>query len=524
MTTEARDIDALVDSILGGTQERYVRELTDLLIADLIDGVFSGRTSQAAATLAGINRNKINTLLAKYRDRISTEVMEQVQATLQHGDAADVASLDAVYGSQEVGSSVMAARAAGYSKHAQEIAYQTARGLREVIERQNIALADGAARIWYEVTGDAITAINNGLVTRDRVIADAVARLTDAGITTIDYKSGISNNIDVAIKRHLVTQVSQAGGDMTMARLEQYGHNLVLVSAHYGARPEHDSWQGKAYSLKGRKTQGSVTYQDFYRATEYGSVTGIKGVNCRHSFGPYYPGISSLPDTSFKLESKHFGQTSEQYYKATQRQRELERRIRKTKREVATMERAGLGLESPSYVQTRLVLGKQQRMLAEHCQANKLVRQPKREKAYGVGNQPRALRVITRNKPRITKYNHASSQDEVNNLVHGVLAGVRFSSKPIYVGGKIGTPGATKLMPDPQTGKIRIISMKIGKQQYPGQKALIDSLLHEELEARLHMKPPILHKYWELTHAETDTELHKYIQRIIDRYVKMKGL
>lgn len=55
------------------------------------------------------------------------------------------------------------------------------------------------------------------------------------------------------------------------------------------------------------------------------------------------------------------------------------------------MERAGIGLESPAYVQERLVLGNRQRQLRRLCSANNMTRQPARERAYGTSSQPRAL-------------------------------------------------------------------------------------------------------------------------------------
>lgn len=57
------------------------------------------------------------------------------------------------------------------------------------------------------------------------------------------------------------------------------------------------------------------------------------------------------------------------------------------------MEKVGLELENPTYVQKRLVLGRQQRELKAWVNANKLPRQPLREKAYGVSKQPRGLTV-----------------------------------------------------------------------------------------------------------------------------------
>ena len=394
MALTEKQITETVEKIVHGAQERYVRELTNSLIDDLMDGFFSSTDAAKLETLAKISREHAEQVLLQNRGLINEEVMRTVTDVLMEADAADVAALTAYYGTNAL---VMTRG----TVRAHEMATQTARGLSEIIRRQNIALASQAEQIWYKVAGEAITAKNLGVGSMDKIITDAVSQLTQAGITTIDYKSGISNNVDVAIRRHLVTQLSQSGGEMTLARLDDYGHELILTSAHYGARPTHAEWQGKPTCRGGAKIVDGVSYPEFEIFTGYGTVTGLKGVNCRHSFGPYFPGITELPDLSFPTETEHFGMSSEDYYNATQRQRELERRIRATKREIAGMERAGLGLSSPSYVQKRLLLGKQQGMMAAHVKEHRLLRQVRREKAYGIGAQPIALRSQNRWRPII---------------------------------------------------------------------------------------------------------------------------
>ncbi|MEG0620546.1 MAG: hypothetical protein RR477_05395 [Raoultibacter sp.] len=164
-------------------------------------------------------------------------------------------------------------------------------------------------------------------------------------------------------------------------------------------------------------------------------------------------------------------------------------------------------------------------MLAEHCQSSKLVRQPKREKAYGVGEQPRALNSTARAKAvrmKTPRYQHASSQDEIDALVSGVLSGVRFSTRPIY-NSRIGTPGLTKIGIDKQTGRKYANPVHIGKQAKPGEAELVDTLLHEELEARIWLDRHRSDRYWHLNNA-SDDERHAYIQKIIDRYVKMRDI
>lgn len=56
--------------------------------------------------------------------------------------------------------------------------------------------------------------------------------------------------------------------------------------------------------------------------------------NCRHSFGPYYPGISTNPFEQYDTEENR------KAYETQQRQRTLERRIRDTKRKVQNLQTA----------------------------------------------------------------------------------------------------------------------------------------------------------------------------------------
>lgn len=170
----------------------------------------------------------------------------------------------------------------------------------------------------------------------------AAKELTASGLQFVDYASGVRNHADVAVRRALLTGVSQMTGKIAERNAQELDTDVVEVSAHAGARPDHAAWQGKWYSLKGRDKR----YPLLASATGYGSVTGLKGANCRHDFYPVIPGISEPSYTAEELRNIDpppvtiDGKTYT-YYEAEQRQRAFERAIRKTKREIIAADASG---------------------------------------------------------------------------------------------------------------------------------------------------------------------------------------
>ncbi len=183
--------------------------------------------------------------------------------------------------------------------------------------------------------------VSTGAVSYTQAVREAVENIASAGITMVEYRSRNTGDIrkdtiETATARAVRTGVAQASAQISLKRMEEMKWGIVLVSAHVGARdkggvPEnHSLWQGKFYSLP----QYDHTFPDFYYSTGYGDITGLCGVNCRHSFGPGDGRNNPWAADKISTEENH------RVYEAEQRQRTLERRIRKTKREVMGMQEA----------------------------------------------------------------------------------------------------------------------------------------------------------------------------------------
>lgn len=185
--------------------------------------------------------------------------------------------------------------------------------------------------------------IMSGAFDQNTAIRNAVKNLSKQGIGAVKYPSGHTDTIEAAVRRATVTGVNQTCLHLQLARAEDMGCDLVETSAHSGARPEHAVWQGRVFSLSGKHDK----YPDFYKSTGYGTGAGLGGWNCRHSFSPFFEGISKPAYSEAELkdyEAKKYSYNGVKMteYEASQKQRYIERQKRRWKRENAAMAAAGL--------------------------------------------------------------------------------------------------------------------------------------------------------------------------------------
>lgn len=362
--------------LVGGAQSAYVQELSYFFL-NLLDevvrtngAVIRGREIADFERLSRLSREEALAIYYKYRPAIDKQTREVLKTALKKTDDALVGQF---------------VRAMGSRRHmtnlATIIAAQTAQGMNEVLERQNIALAKDQAALWYDVTAEAIARHQAGEPTR-AVMERGVTRLANSGLETIDYISGTKTTIDTALRRHIVSQANQARNRLLMQRMDEWEWDLVFVDAHFGARPSHAEWQGKVYSRSGRSTE----YPSLVESTGYGTVTGLCGANCYHYMTPYVPGYSQLPDMDYSEQERITGMTSDEYYAATQKQRRYERLIRSQKREISYLQEV-----RADAVKQRIRLGELQDKLCQFTHDNHLRRDYERERAWAVSKQPTAL-------------------------------------------------------------------------------------------------------------------------------------
>lgn len=219
--------------------------------------------------------------------------------------------------------------------------------------------------------------VASGAASYTQAVEEALAGLVNEQ-TKVTYPTGHVDTIETAVLRAVRTGVAQASGNMAVQGMVERDWDVVLVSAHIGARygdggnnsGNHFWWQGKFYSRTGRTPELPL----FEENTGYGTGEGLCGWNCRHSFGP--GDLRHNPYENFDAEE------NKKIYDLSQKQRVQESRIRRTKAKLVGLRHAIESAEDDEvkatleimYTKAAKLLEKQNLTYNTFCQNNGLKR------------------------------------------------------------------------------------------------------------------------------------------------------
>jgi len=175
---------------------------------------------------------------------------------------------------------------------------------------------------------------SSGTTSYTDAVHTAINDLADNGVLYVNYTNS-RDTIETATLRAVRTGIAQTSGDVVMERLEEMDWDIILVSYRMGARygdggqnpSNHAWWQGKFYSKSGN----SKKFPPF-SVTGYGTGEGLCGWNCRHSFGAGDGEHNPYSEENFDTAE------NKKQYDLSQKQRAIERNIRKRRRKMIATE------------------------------------------------------------------------------------------------------------------------------------------------------------------------------------------
>lgn len=196
--------------------------------------------------------------------------------------------------------------------------------------------------------------VSSGVQSYSAAVCDILDNYAGKGVK-VSYPSGTEISLEAAVRMCVVTSMNQTAAQVTNQYIVQTGTNYVLTSAHLGARVKregqpdlagHDLWQGRVFSIVGSEDG----YPNLLECTGYtidpitgqgtvANLLGLHGYNCRHGHRPWDKRLRNpwRDKDGNLIDGNGDPITSErnrERYELSQKQRSMERSIRKTKREL----------------------------------------------------------------------------------------------------------------------------------------------------------------------------------------------
>lgn len=198
------------------------------------------------------------------------------------------------------------------------------------------AQLSAAQKILNESTGEVLM----GASTQQQAMRRAVKRMADEGLTGYVDRGGHHWTPEAYVAMDIRTTVTNTAHQATWARCDEYGSDLIMVSTKAAARPLCYPWQGKVLSRANRARDvtdldGNTIHVYAMNETSYGQPAGLFGINCGHFSSPFFPGLSTV-----RGEPEPEEENARQYAES-QRQRALEREIRRAKLDVSIAKATG---------------------------------------------------------------------------------------------------------------------------------------------------------------------------------------
>ena len=194
------------------------------------------------------------------------------------------------------------------------------------------------SQVYTNYLDNACFGVVTGAFDYGSVLRRVVTQLTNSGLRKIEYGSGYASRVEVAARRAVMTGVANLTGEIADYNAKKLGTEYFEVEWHAGARPTHAVWQGQVW-----------TKEQLYSVCGLGTVTGLLGANCYHTYYPFFPGISERNWSDDWLEEqnrkeskpKEFQGKEYTLYEAKQRQRQMETAMRAQREKVQMLQDSG---------------------------------------------------------------------------------------------------------------------------------------------------------------------------------------
>lgn len=319
---------------LGIAAERLFDPLIRWLLADICKRVSAAGQFTASAQYdiwklqeLGMSQREVKDRVAKMLEKSGKEVEELLTQAAETGYNFDLVNLPTENGIPFAENGTMQQIVAAAVEMAKD-------GLTNITQTMGFV---GPHGVWEPITEAYITAcdfaftqVSTGATSYAQALKEATAGLRKKGITRIDYESGRQYTVESAVRRSVMSAAGIMQEKISQRIHDDYGCDGWEISAHAASAPDHEDIQGRQYS--------DADYKELNDRLK----RRIGMLNCGHAAFPIVMGVSIPQYSEKELERlKKENKAGIEYdgekmtaYEATQRQRKLERLIRRNRENI----------------------------------------------------------------------------------------------------------------------------------------------------------------------------------------------
>ena len=245
-------------------------------------------------------------------------------------------------------------------------------------------------------------AVVSGAESRTKAVRTTIHEMAQKGIPAFVDKSGREWSPEAYVNMDIRATVKNTALEAQFSTMDSLGQDVFEVSSHPGSRPKCRPWQGKLISRSGKTTEITDINGRKHKViplsqTSFGEPDGLFGINCGHrprgvSDGLFRKSSVEYDDTEAAGRRKVNAQSpawtpgnqsvdeDKELYNKVCKQRELERRVRKSKTEADMLEAAG---DTEGAKEVRRKMAEQNKALKSYCDSNGLKYRSDRVRTYG---------------------------------------------------------------------------------------------------------------------------------------------
>lgn len=241
----------------------------------------------------------------------------------------------------------------------------------------NTTMLVKAQEAYVRIINKTALSVISGAQSRQQALQQTIREFAARGIPAFVDRAGREWSPEGYANMVIRTTMSNTANAAQDARMTDYGVDVFEVSSHAGARPGCAPYQGRFFSISGKRgtirdvNGREVSYSPLSETT-YGQPAGLFGINCGHEKYPVIPGMFER-----RYQPTQDKEENDRQYKESQHQRAIERDIRAAKRQVSALQAAGADTDEAS-----AKLRREQALMRQFIEDTGRTRRRDRERVY----------------------------------------------------------------------------------------------------------------------------------------------